>query len=112
MPSSPRSLLPSARSNRSKMSAGYNPDHFEAFFEIEDRHFWFRARNLALSAVVEGIVSGFAAGYRVLEVGCGDGNTLRMLEETCCGAALVGMDPFAEGLKYARRRTLAPLVRG
>ncbi len=35
-----------------------------------------------------------------------------MLEETCCGAALVGMDPFAEGLKYARRRTLAPLVRG
>ena len=94
------------------MPAGYDPSHFAALFEIEDRHFWFRARNLALSAVIERIVAGLARGYRVLEVGCGDGNTLRMLERSCSGGTLVGMDLFAEGLHYARRRTRAPLVRG
>jgi SAM-dependent methyltransferase len=94
------------------MPDGYNPAHFEPLFEIEDRHFWFRARNRALSAVVAGVGSGLGHGSRVLEVGCGDGNTLRMLEETCSGAALVGMDLFAEGLQLARRRTRAPLVRG
>ena len=94
------------------MPAGYDPSHFEALFEVEDRHFWFRARNVALSAVVEGLVAGLARGYRVLEVGCGDGNTLRMLETACSGATLVGMDLFAQGLRYARRRTRAPLVRG
>ena len=94
------------------MPDGYNPDHFQAFVEIEDRHFWFRARNRTLSAVIGRIVAAYARGYRVLEVGCGDGNTLRMLEETCAGAALVGMDLYAEGLQFARRRTRAPLVRG
>jgi SAM-dependent methyltransferase len=94
------------------MPDGYNPDHFEAFVEIEDRHFWFRARNRTLSAVIGRLVAARARGYRVLEVGCGDGNTLRMLEQTCSGAALVGMDLYAEGLQYARRRTHAPLVRG
>jgi SAM-dependent methyltransferase len=94
------------------MPAGYDPRHFEAFVKIEDRHFWFLARNRALSAVVEGIVADLASGYRVLEVGCGDGNTLRMLEQTCVGSRPVGMDLFAEGLLYARRRTDALLVRG
>src|SRR5262249_10068834 len=94
------------------MPGGYNPDHFKAFAEIEDRHFWFRARNRTLSAVIGRLVSAFTGGYRVLEVGCGDGNTLRMLEETCSGAAIVGMELYDEGLSYARRRTTARLVRG
>ena len=94
------------------MPAGYNPAHFKALFEVEDRHFWFRARNRALSAVISPIAAAFPLRCRILEVGCGDGNTLRMLEESCPGAAVVGMDLFAEGLEYARQRTRAPLVRG
>jgi len=94
------------------MPDAYNPDHFKAFVDIEDRHFWFRARNRTLSAVIGRLVAANAEGYRVLEVGCGDGNTLRMLEATCAGAALVGMDVYAEGLSYARRRTSARLVQG
>lgn len=94
------------------MPAGYNPAHFKALFEVEDRHFWFRARNRALSAVISGLAAAFPRRCRILEVGCGDGNTLRMLEESCPGAAVVGMDLFAEGLEYARQRTRAPLVRG
>ena len=48
----------------------------------------------------------------MLEIGCGTGNTLRVLSEACPAAGVVvGMDPFEEGLMYARRRTRVPLVR-
>jgi len=94
------------------MSPGYDPDHFAALFAVEDRHFWFGARNLALSTVIDAIAPQLPAGYRVLEVGCGTGNTLRMLQHACSGASLiVGIDLFEEGLVYARRRTGLPLVR-
>ena len=51
-------------------------------------------------------------GYRVLEVGCGTGNVLRMLERHCRRGTVVGMDLFAEGLHYARQRTACGLVQG
>jgi len=95
------------------MATTYDPDHFSALFDIEDRHFWFIARNLALRTVIEGITPRLAPGYRVLEVGCGTGNTLGMLQAACPDAGMiVGMDPFAEGLEFARRRSSLPLVRG
>jgi SAM-dependent methyltransferase len=92
--------------------SGYDPDHFAALFAVEDRHFWFGARNLALKTVIEGIAPQFPPAYRVLEVGCGTGNTLRMMKDACADASvIVGMDLFEEGLQYARRRTHLPLVR-
>ena len=91
---------------------GYDPRLFEVLFDAEDRHFWFRARNRVLAVVARSVVSRLADGYRVLELGCGDGNTLRMLDEACARGTLVGMDLFADGLQYARRRTRAPLVCG
>src|SRR5438046_6156273 len=94
------------------MSPGYDPDHFAALFAVEDRHFWFGARNLALKTIIEEFAPRLPAGYRVVEIGCGTGNTLRMLKEACSTAALiVGIDLFEEGLVYARRRTNASLVR-
>ena len=95
------------------MTSGYDPNQFSALFEVENRHFWFGARNIALKTVIEGLTAQLEHGYRVLEVGCGTGNTLCMLEAACPGANLViGMDPFDEGLQFARRRTCLPLVRG
>ena len=94
------------------MSPGYDPDHFAALFEVEDRHFWFGARNLALKTIIDQLTSPLPAGYRVLEVGCGTGNTLRVLKDGCSAAGLiVGMDVFQEGLAFARQRTDLPLVR-
>jgi SAM-dependent methyltransferase len=94
------------------MSPGYDPDHFAALFAVEDRHFWFGARNYALTTVLSEFAPQLRPGYRVLEIGCGTGNTLRVLKEVCSTAALVvGIDLFEEGLEYARRRTNAPLVR-
>src|SRR5205814_3237017 len=61
---------------------------------------------------IEEFAPRLPAGYRVVEIGCGTGNTLRMLKEACSTAALiVGIDLFEEGLVYARRRTNASLVR-
>ena len=90
----------------------YDPDFFAPLFAIEDRHFWFRARNQVISTLASQIAAGLALGYRVLEVGCGTGNVPRVLEQACPRGVVMGMDLFAEGLQYARRRTSCPLVQG
>lgn len=90
----------------------YDPAYFERLFAVEDRHFWFRARNQVLATVMRQITSGLTPGYRVLEVGCGTGNVLGMLDRTCTQGTVFGMDLFVEGLRYARRRTKCALVHG
>lgn len=90
----------------------YDPAYFERLFAVEDRHFWFRARNQVLATVIRQITSGLKPGYRVLEVGCGTGNVLGMLNRTCTQGMVLGMDLFVEGLRYARRRTNCALVHG
>jgi SAM-dependent methyltransferase len=91
----------------------FDPAHsFARLFAAEDRHFWFRSRNKVLAAVVCGLVKGLPPGYRVLEVGCGTGNVLRVLEAVCAGAEVTGMDLHEEGLAYARRRVRCRVVAG
>ena len=90
----------------------YDPAHFAPLFAAEDRHFWFRARNRVIATLVRQIAKQWSPGYRVLEVGCGTGNVLRVLDRVCRSGHVVGMDLFAEGLHFAQRRTTAPLVQG
>jgi SAM-dependent methyltransferase len=91
--------------------AAYDPEFFAQLVRAEDRHFWFRHRNKLLAAVLEPVVRNLKVPYRVLEVGCGTGNTLRVLEQVCRGAALTGTDPFEEALAIARGRVRCKLVR-
>lgn len=88
----------------------YNPEHFARLADIERNHFWFRARNRIISSRVAELVKGLAPGYRLLEVGCGTGNVLRVLERTCSGGMVVGMDLYQEGLRFARRNNNCALV--
>src|SRR5688500_16313751 len=71
------------------------PPEFQALFDAEDNHFWFRARNRIIAEIFETLLVGKAPGYGVLEVGCGDGNVLRVLERVCSEG---------DGLEFARRR--------
>jgi SAM-dependent methyltransferase len=93
-------------------SATYDPARFAPLFAVEDRHFWFRARNRVIAAVLEDVTADLGPALRVLEVGCGTGNTLRVLTAATPGATVVGMDLYREGLEYARQRAACPLVRG
>jgi SAM-dependent methyltransferase len=90
----------------------YDAQYFPAMFAAEDRHFWFVHRNRVIAAVTRRLWRARAGrGGSVLEVGCGTGNVLRELQRECPGARLVvGMEPFIEGLGFARRRTAASLV--
>lgn len=91
---------------------GYDARYFEPLFEVEDRHFWFRARNLGISKLAGQIVAQLEPGYRILEAGCGTGNTLRVLDQLADDGLVLGMDLFAEGLRWARQRVTCPLVQG
>lgn len=50
--------------------------------------------------------------FHLVEVGCGTGNVLRMLEQTCSRGNVAGMDLFWDGLQFARRRVQVPLIQG
>ncbi|MCI0719272.1 MAG: class I SAM-dependent methyltransferase [Acidobacteria bacterium] len=88
----------------------YDPTFFEHQVAAEDRHFWFCARNRVIAALVRQIVGSLEPGYRVLEVGCGAGGALSVLERECTRGKVVGVDLFAEGLRHARQRTGCSVV--
>src|SRR5215467_10945794 len=95
-----------------EISGGFDPAHFHSLVAVEDRHFWFRARNEVIATIAAQLVSDMAPGYRALEMGCGDGNVLRFLKGVCASGIVIGMDLYLEGLRYARKRTDCHLVQG
>jgi len=88
----------------------YSAEYFHDLYAIEDKHFWFVARNHIIGHVITQIAGDLGGNYRVLEIGSGDGNTLRVLREHCPGGSVFGMDVFMEGLMYARNRTSCKLI--
>ena len=90
----------------------YDPYFFSRLAEIEDRHFWFRARRQVIESLIAQIAFSLPPGYRVLEVGCGTGSVLRVLESVCRRGVVVGMDLFAEALLFAHRRSSCRLIQG
>jgi SAM-dependent methyltransferase len=91
---------------------GYDPDFFPRLMKIEDEHFWFVSRNFLIETLVTQIVPAFSPDYQVLEVGCGTGNTLRILEQVCREGVVTGVDLYPEALQYARRRVACALIAG
>jgi SAM-dependent methyltransferase len=103
---------PPDSSSDPQSSGGYDPSFFQKLAQIEDRHFWFRARNRLISSLTRKFISGLKPGYLVLEVGCGTGNVLRALRQTCADGTVVGMELWFDGLRFAQRRSAGPLVQG
>jgi SAM-dependent methyltransferase len=93
-------------------SGGYDPSFFQQLAKVEDRHFWFRARNRLIFGVTRNLTSDLAPGYRVLEVGCGTGNVLRVLRQACPHGKVVGLELWFDGLRFAQQRSEGPLVQG
>ncbi len=96
----------------SSLHGGYDPAFFNELAAVEDRHFWFRARNQMIFELTKKISSGLKPGYLVLEVGCGTGNVLRVLRQACPGGKVVGLELWFDGLRHAQRRSAGLLVQG
>jgi SAM-dependent methyltransferase len=90
----------------------FDATYFVELQEIEDHHFWFRARNRLIRAVVERFAPPPGSRGWALEIGCGTGNVLRVLEQAWAPGRVVGLDLWPEALLHARRRTKAFLVCG
>ena len=90
----------------------YDPRFFARIAQIEDRHFWFCARNRIIAAALRNVIEDLGTGYRVLEVGCGTGVVLRELVEVCRRGEVIGMDLYPEAVAFAGERAACEVVVG
>ncbi|GIW10239.1 MAG: methyltransferase [Dehalococcoidia bacterium] len=67
----------------------------------EDQHWWFASRTRALEAVLRPLAQHVAAGWRVLDLGCGAGN---MRHHLAPYGEVVGCDPHRGALAVAVER--------
>jgi SAM-dependent methyltransferase len=104
--------MPSENSNGGGVSGGYDPSFFGTIAALEDRHFWFRGRNRLIFGLCRKVSAQLKPGALVLEVGCGTGNVLRVLQEAFPSGVVVGLELWLDGLRYAQRRSTGLLVQG
>jgi SAM-dependent methyltransferase len=80
---------------------GFDPAAFETLAGLEERHFWFWARNRLICSEIQ---RDFPDARSMLEVGCGTGFVLRGIAACRPDLSLTGTDLYADGLEFARRR--------
>lgn len=90
------------------MSKTYRASHYRHIHQAEDTHFWFVGRNEMISSLVRQTLPR-PSGMTFLDIGCGTGVTMGMLEGA--GYSVTGLDVNARALSYARRKTRGPLIR-
>ena len=81
-PLSPGDLRHSARHLRAQPAAGFPLMErvvYQQMAELDDRHWWYRARRQVLAALIRREDAAAQAMRRILELGCGTGHNLAML---------------------------------
>ena len=92
-----------------KISGSFDPALFARLAKLEDRHYWFRARNEIVAAVMRRHSVAAHRRARILEIGCGNGNVLSYLSRTL-EQDVWGADLFVEALGYCYERAHLPVV--
>jgi SAM-dependent methyltransferase len=93
--------------------AAYDAAGIQTLLAVEDRHFWFRARNQIIRALVSPTIESLADGFRILEIGCGSGNVLRVLKSSAAGRGWVeGLEVSTPAAEVARERTGLVITNG
>jgi SAM-dependent methyltransferase len=77
-------------------------------YECEDRYWWFLGRKVILAEVLRALLPP-GRSRRVLDVGCGSGATLVVLQEF---GPVMGLDPAWLALQFCRERGLRDLLQG
>lgn len=80
---------------------GFPSVAFEQLMELEERNFWFLARNDLIVWMLKHYFPGFRS---LLEVGCGNGFVLKAVEQSFPDAVLQGSDLYLAGLSRASSR--------
>ena len=81
---------------------GMQEHAYEVMYEIEDAHWWYRGRRRIIAGLMEGICREFKdTRPRILDVGCGTGANLRLLEKF---GDVEGIDVSEEALAFCRER--------
>lgn len=80
---------------------GFDPDFFEPLAGVEERSFWFQARNRLIVSTMRRCFPDAASFF---EIGCGSGIVLAAVRAQFPSLRLVGGELYEEGLAIARRR--------
>lgn len=80
---------------------GFKASHYELLAKIEEKHFWFKARNRVIAWAIKRY---FPDARTMLEIGCGTGIVLANLERDIPAVAFTGIDLYPEGLNIAASR--------
>lgn len=80
---------------------GYSADLFGQIAPLEERSFWFQARNWLIRRLIRQHMPSLRS---YLEIGCGTGFVTRGVAEEFPAAELTGSEIFVDGLAMAARR--------
>lgn len=80
---------------------GYDPAFYAQLAPLEDRNFWFQARN---RLIVHVLGRHCRRPDAFLEIGCGTGQVLQAIGKAFPATRLSGSELFVDGLRYARQR--------
>jgi SAM-dependent methyltransferase len=78
---------------------GFSGEFFEGLRQIEQRHFWFLARNALITWAIRRY---FPSARSFLEVGGGNGQVIRAIGRACPAMRLTMSEVFLEGLMAAK----------
>lgn len=99
-----RDSVPIFAPHISGVSEGYDPFWYKELANLEDGNFWFLARNRLIKFLMRKHLP--SVGH-YLEIGCGTGFVLRMVQRTNWGWNISASEAHFEGIKFAKSRVNA-----
>jgi len=87
--------------NNSDADAGYDPTWYKELATLEEKNFWFKARNNLIHWLVK---RHCQTNARYLELGCGTCFMLGMISQVLPSWQVSGSEVHTEGLQLARKR--------
>lgn len=89
------------------MRGGFNQEAFENLAKLEEKNFWFRARNQLIIWLMQKFVLKNRQEQslgKYLEIGCGTGYVLKGVKTAFKNTDVFGSEIFLSGLEQAKRR--------
>jgi SAM-dependent methyltransferase len=86
-----------------------DPKEFQVQYEIEESHWWFRARRRLVRRFAEKVHRECGRPLRILDVACATAMSFRFLSDL---GSIRGLDISTETIHFARERGIDRIVRG